>query len=220
MIDVYAFSTPNSVRVPIALEELGLEYNLKPVNIRKGEQKELAFRKLNPNGKVPLLVDPDGPSGRQFVLSESAAILIYLAEKTGRLLPYNGEERMRVFEQIFFHVTGIGPAFGQAGYFQKQAPEQIPLALERFKAESARVMTVLDGVLASRKYTAGNEYTIADIAHFGWLWRREFASVDLTNYANVKRWFDLVAARPTVIRAIERVTLLLSAPQPEPAVQL
>jgi glutathione S-transferase len=91
---------------------------------------------------------------------------------------------MRVFEQMFFHVTSIGPAFGQAGYFQKQAPEQIPLALERFNAESARVMTVLDGVLASRKYTAGNDYTIADIAHFGWLWRREFASIDLTNYPN------------------------------------
>jgi Glutathione S-transferase, N-terminal domain len=145
MLEVYAFSTPNSVRVPVALEEMGLEYELKPVNVRKGEQKDPTYRALNPNGKVPVLIDPSGPDGKRFVLTESSAILVYLAEKTGKLLPSKGEARARVFEQIFFHVTGIGPAFGQAGYFQKQAPEQIPHALTRFNTEAARVMAVFDG---------------------------------------------------------------------------
>jgi glutathione S-transferase len=209
MIEVYAFATPNSIRVPIALEELGIEYRLRPVNVRKGEQKEAAFRALNPNGKVPVLVDPAGPNGRQFVLTESAAILIYLAEKTGRLLPAAGEERARVFEQVFFQVTGIGPAFGQAGYFRKQAPEPIPLALDRFDTEAARVMAVLDGTLAERPFTAGPEFSIADIAHFGWLWRREFAGIDLASWPNVRRWYEAIAARSAVGRAIERVAALV-----------
>ena len=211
MLEVYAFSTPNSVRVPVALEEMGLEYTLRPINVRKGEQKEPAFKVINPNGKVPVLVDPAGPKGTRFVLTESSAILIYLAEKTGKLLPRDGEERARVFEQIFFHVTGIGPAFGQAGYFQKQAPEQITHALARFSAEAARVMNVFDGVLASSRFAAGDEFTIADIAHFGWIWRREFAGVDLAGYGNVLRWYGEVVGRPAVQRAVARVTALVPA---------
>jgi GSH-dependent disulfide-bond oxidoreductase len=209
MYEVYAFSTPNSVRVPVALEELGLDYTLNPVNVRKGEQKEPAFKTINPNGKVPVLVDPAGPNGTRFILTESSAILIYLAEKAGKLLPKGGEARARVFEQIFFHVTGIGPAFGQAGYFQKQAPEQIPHALARFNTEAARVMSVFDGVLSSSKFAAGDDFTIADIAHFGWIWRREFASVDLSGFPNVQRWYEALEARPAVRRAVERVTALV-----------
>ncbi|HEY0802295.1 MAG TPA: glutathione S-transferase N-terminal domain-containing protein [Steroidobacteraceae bacterium] len=209
MIEVYAYSTPNSVRVPIGLEEMGLEYCLKSINVRKGEQKTVEYLSLNPNGKVPVLVDPNGPAGRPFVLTESAAILIYLAEKTGLLLPHAGEERARVFEQIMFHVTGVGPAFGQAGYFQKQAPEPVPLALARFNTESARVMAVLDGLLHERQFAAGDDYSIADIVHFGWLWRREFASVDLAIFPNVKRWYDLVAVRPAVLRGLEKVAALV-----------
>ncbi|WP_426437083.1 glutathione S-transferase family protein [Bradyrhizobium genosp. P] len=211
MLEVYAFSTPNSIRVPVALEEMGLEYTLRPINVRKGEQKEPAFKVINPNGKVPVLVDPAGPKGTRFVLTESSAILIYLAEKTGKLLPRDGEERARVFEQIFFHVTGIGPAFGQAGYFQKHAPEQIPHALTRFSAEAARVMNVFDGMLASSRFAAGDDFTIADIAHFGWIWRREFAGVDLAGYANVLRWYGEVADRPAVQQAVARVTALAPA---------
>jgi GSH-dependent disulfide-bond oxidoreductase len=134
-IKVYAFSTPNSVRVPIALEELGLEYELAAVNVRKGEQKLAAFQALNPNGKVPVIVDSEAPNGGSFTLTESGAILLYLAEKAGRLLPLDGVGRARVFEQMFFQASGIGPAFGQAGFFKKQAPEQIPLAIARFHAE-------------------------------------------------------------------------------------
>jgi GST-like protein len=211
MLEVYAFSTPNSVRVPVALEEMGLEYELKPVNVRKGEQKDPAFRALNPNGKVPVLIDPSGPDGKRFLLTESSAILVYLAEKTGKLLPSKGEARARVFEQVFFHVTGIGPAFGQAGYFQKQAPEQIPHALTRFNNEAARVMSVFDGALRSSRFAAGDEFTIADIAHFGWIWRREFASVELGEYPNVARWYESVVKRPAVRKAVDRVTTLVPA---------
>jgi glutathione S-transferase len=209
MIEVYAFATPNSLRIPIMLEELNLPYDLKPVNVRKGEQKLAEHLALNPNGKVPVLVDPDGPGGERLVLTESGAILIYLAEKTGRLLPAGGVERARVLEQMFFHLTGIGPMFGQAGYFQKQAPEQLPIALTRFNTEVARVMTVFDGVLGEHPFAAGSDFTIADIAHFGWIWRRAFADVELETYPNVKTWYERVSSRPAVERAIQRVTALV-----------
>jgi GST-like protein len=208
-IQVYAFSTPNSVKVPIALEELGLSYELKSVNVRKGEQKSADFLSLNPNGKVPVLVDRSGGANRPFVLTESAAILIYLAEKTGGLLPASGEARARVFEQLFFHASGLGPAFGQSGYFQKQAPEQVPLAITRFSTEAARVARLLDHALARSEFSAGNEFTIADIAHFGWLWRREFAGVNLAELPNLQRWYDRVLSRPAVRAAIDRVTALV-----------
>lgn len=208
MLEVYAFATPNSVRIPIALEELGLPYELKPVNVRKGEQKTAAFLTLNPNSKVPVLVDSEGPDGNPFVLTESGAILIYLAEKTGRLLPAHGAGRYRVFEQILFHGTGIGPSLGQAGYFQRQAPEAVPFAIERFRNEASRTLRVLDGVLGKSSYVAGEEFTIADIAHFGWMWRREFANVDFADTPHIARWYEQMMARPAVMRAVERVTAL------------
>lgn len=208
MLEVYAFATPNSVRIPIALEELGLPYELKPVNVRKGEQKTEAFLALNPNSKVPVLVDSDDNNEKPFVLTESGAILIYLAEKTGRLLPSHGAGRYRVFEQLLFHGTGIGPSLGQSGYFQRQAPEVIPFAIERFRNEVARTLRVLDGVLGNSSYVAGDEYTIADIAHFGWMWRREFANVELADTPNIARWYEQMMERPAVIRALERVTAL------------
>jgi GSH-dependent disulfide-bond oxidoreductase len=209
MIEVHAFSTPNSVKVPIALEEMGIAYDLKPVNVRRGEQKAEHFLSLNSNGKVPVLIDPRGPDGQRVVLTESAAILIYLAEKSQTLLPASGIARARVFEQLFFHASGIGPAFGQSGFFQKQAPERISFAIERFSNEARRVMTVLDGVLSQSTFTAGEEFTIADIAHFGWLWRSEFAGIDLKQFPYVLRWYETVHARPAVARAVERVTALV-----------
>lgn len=203
MIEVYAFATPNSVKVPIALEELGLDYTLNGVNVRKGEQKASDFLALNPNAKVPVLVDGS------LVLTESAAILIYLAEKTGKLLPAGGEGRARVFEQLFFHASGLGPAFGQAGFFKKQAAEPQPIAIARFEAEAARTASVLDAVLARHAFVAGDEFTIADIAHFGWLWRRAFAEVDISGLPNVSRWVAEVEARPAVVRAIARTEALV-----------
>ena len=208
MLDLYAFATPNSIKVPIALEELGLDYVLHSVNVRKGEQKAPEFLALNPNGKVPVLVDPDGRDGR-LVLTESAAILVYLAEKTGKLLPTDGAGRARVFEQLFFHGSGLGPAFGQSGFFQRQASEPQPLAIQRFSAEAERTLAVLDGVLAERRFVVGEQYSIADIAHFGWLWRREFAGVDFDESPNVARWYAQVEPRPAVQRAILRVSALI-----------
>jgi GST-like protein len=208
MLDLYAFATPNSIKVPIALEELGLDYALHAVNVRKGEQKAPEFLALNPNGKVPVLVDPDGPEGR-LVLTESAAILVYLAEKTGELLRADGASRARVFEQLFFHGSGLGSAFGQSGFFQRQASEPQPLAIQRFSAEAKRTLAVLDGVLAERPFVAGEQYSIADIAHFGWLWRREFAGVDFDESPNVACWYAKVESRPAVQRAIQRITALV-----------
>ncbi|PYG49526.1 GST-like protein [Pantoea sp. AG1095] len=209
MIDIYAFATPNSIKVPIALEELGLDYILHAVNVRKGEQKSAEFITLNPNGKVPVLVDTDAGSGKR-VLTESAAILVYLAEKNGKLLPAAGLERARVFEQLFFHASGLGPAFGQAGFFLCQAAGPQPLAMQRFSSEADRTVKVLDSILADHEFVAGEAFSIADIAHFGWLWRREFAGVSLENAPNVTLWFEQMAARPAVKRAIERVNALAS----------
>ena len=205
MIEVYAFATPNSVKVPIALEELGLSYELKPVNVRKGEQKAEAFVALNANAKVPVLVD------EALVLTESAAILVYLAEKTGKLLPRDGEARARVFEQLFFHASALSPAFGNAGFFKRSSPEPQPIAEARFSAEAERILGLLDDRLATRPFVAGDTFTIADIAHFGWLWRRQFPGVTLDDRPNLSRWYDTVAARPAVQRAIARVEALVPA---------
>jgi GST-like protein len=209
MIEVYAFATPNSVKVPIALEEMGLAYELKPVNVRKGEQKEPAFLALNPNGKVPVLVERDGETA--FVLTESAAILVHLAEKTGLLLPAGGSERARVFEHLFFHASGVSPAFGNAGFFKRSSPEPQPIAEARFSAEAERILDLLETKLATQRFAAGDAFTIADIAHFGWLWRRAFPGVTLDARPNLSRWYDAIAARPAVQRAIARVEALVPA---------
>ncbi len=205
MIEVHAFATPNSVKVLIALEELGLPYALKPVNVRKGEQKNEAFLALNPNGKVPVLVD-DG-----FVLTESAAILVYLAEKTGKLSPQEAIGRARVFEQLFFHASGLSPAFGNAGFFKRSSPEPQPIAEARFVTEAERILGLLDARLASQPFMAGEEFTIADIAHFGWMWRIQFPGLTLDSRPNLSRWYEAVAARPAVQQAIARAEAIVPA---------
>lgn len=209
MYQLHAFATPNSIKPVIALEELGLDYELYAVNIRKGEQKAAQFVECNPNAKVPVLRVLD--TGHTMSLTESAAILVYLAERHGALLPASGEARARVFEQLFFHASAISPAFGQAGYFQKLAPEVLPHAIQRFHGEAQRTLALLDGVLAKREFVAGDVYSIADIAHFGWIWRRAFAGVDLDVSPNVARWFDAMSRRPAVQRAIARVEALVPA---------
>lgn len=208
MIEVHAFATPNSVKVVIALEELGLTYDLKPVNVRAGEQKAQAFLALNANGKVPVLVD-DG-----FVLNESAAILVHLAEKYGSLLPADGPDRARVFEQLFFHASALSPAFGNAGFFRRSSPEPQPIAEARFVTEAERILGLLDARLADQPFVAGQEFTIADIAHFGWVWRRQFPDLTLDDRPNLSRWYEAIAARPAVQRAIARLEALAAAPAP------
>lgn len=203
MYQLHAFATPNSIKPVIALEELGLDYELRSVNVRKGEQKSPQFIDLNPNAKVPVLTVVE--AGQAMTLTESAAILVYLAERHGALLPAAGEARARVFEQLFFHASGISPAFGQSGYFQKLAPEVLPHAIQRFHGEALRTLAVLDGTLATQQFVAGDAYSIADIAHFGWIWRSTFAGVDLHGSPHVARWFDVMSKRPAVQRAIARI---------------
>lgn len=207
MYHLYAFATPNSIKPLIALEELGLDYQLHAVNVRQGEQRSPQFVERNPNAKVPVLTVNDG--GDTMSLSESAAILVYLAERHGALLPAGGEARARVFEQLFFHASALSPAFGQAGYFQKLAPEVLPHAVQRFHSEAVRTLALLDGILAKQEYVAGATLSIADIAHFGWIWRRAFAGVDLDNSPNVARWFAAMLQRPAVQRAISAVEALV-----------
>ncbi|MCW3478236.1 glutathione S-transferase family protein [Neisseriaceae bacterium JH1-16] len=167
MLEVLAFATPNSVKVPIALEEMGLDYRLTPVNLRQGEQKTDAFRAMNPNGKVPVLIDRSSkPEEGGVILSESAAILVYLAEKTGQLLPQEGAHRGKVFEQLFFHASGLSPAFLQAFLVAMQSSPQSE-AQARALAEVDRVLDVLNDGLERHPYVAGDTYSIADIAHFG-----------------------------------------------------
>jgi GST-like protein len=203
MLTVYAFSTPNSVKIAIALEELGLPYALRPVNIRKGEQKAEGYVALNPNAKVPLLVDGD------LVLPESGAILVHLAEKTGRLLPSDPAARARTFEWLFFQASASGPAFGQAGYWQKLASDRNEAAITRYQAEADRLADLMDAHLAGNSWFAGDDFTIADIAHFGWLWRRDFAGVSFDTRPNLARWYVTTEARPAVKRGIA-ATLALS----------
>jgi GST-like protein len=205
VIEIYAFATPNSVKVLMALEELELPYVLKAVNVRLGEQKAEDFLALNPNGKVPVLVDGD------FVLTESAAILVHLAEKTGRLLPAHGRERARVFEQLFLHASGLSPAFGNAGFFRRSSPEPQAIAEARFVGEAERILALLDRKLAGQVFVAADEFTIADIAHFGWLWRRQFPGLVLDAYPNLTRWYEDVADRPAVQRAIVCLEALVPA---------
>ena len=209
MIDVYAFASPNSLKIPIALEELGLAYRLIPVNLRNGEQKSADFMAINANAKVPVVVDRNVPGNEPVTLSESGAILLYLAEKTGRLLPTAPLLRARVLEELFFHAAGLGPAFTNS-FFQKIAKTPNPETAARALAEAERTLNVFDTRLSGSNYVAGDEFTIADIAHYGWLWRHEAAGVSLGGAPNVKRWFDAVSDRDSVKRAISRTVSLAS----------
>lgn len=204
MFTVYAFSTPNSLKVPLALEALGLDYELKSINVRQGEQKTPAYLAINPNGKVPVLLDHE----RGLTIAESAAILVHLAEVTGKLLPSDAAGRARVFEQLFFHAAGLSPAFGNAGWFQKFAPEPIPVAIERFLGEATRLVSLLDDQLAESAFVAGDDLSIADLAHFGWLWRRDFVGVTLDGAPNVARWYDAIESQPFAQKAIARTEAL------------
>ncbi|MDR7117451.1 glutathione S-transferase family protein [Caulobacter sp. BE254] len=201
MLEIHAFATPNSVKVAIAAEEMGLSHSLVPVDLRQGKQRSDAFLALNPNGKVPVLIDRAPAGDADVVLSESAAILVYLAEKTGQLLPIDPERRGKVFEQLFFHASAASPAFLQAFLLEmRKAPEGDARTAARKEVE--RVLGVLDGVLQRNPYVAGDAYTIADIAHFGWIWRHKAFGADLALFPAVKRWHDEILSRPAVAAAI------------------
>ncbi|NDV11604.1 glutathione S-transferase family protein [Crenobacter caeni] len=202
MIQLYTWGTPNGRKISIALEELGLAYGVHPVDIGAGAQFAPAFLEISPNNKIPAIVDPDGPDGQPLALFESGAILVYLAEKTGRLLPAAGEARYRVLQWLMFQMGGFGPMLGQAHHFLRYAPETVPYAQKRYHDEALRLYRVLDTALAGQPYVAGDEYSIADIALYPWAAKHDWHCVDLEPFPHVARWLAEVGARPAVARGM------------------
>jgi GSH-dependent disulfide-bond oxidoreductase len=196
MIDAYVWTTPNGFKALIALEELAVPYKAHWIDITKGEQKSPAFLAINPNHKIPALVD-----GNTTVF-ESGAIAIYLAEKTGKLLPASGPARYTTLEWVFFNIGGPGPILGQLGYFAKFAKEKIPHAIERFTTEAERLFGVLDKRLSESRYLAG-DFSIADIINFTWPnSARELLGLDLSRWPNLVRWLDELKSRPAFAKAL------------------
>jgi len=196
-IELYTWSTPNGRKISIALEELGLPYNVHPINISKDEQFAPDYLKISPNNKIPAIVDPQGPDGRALALFESGAILLYLAEKTGRLLPAAARARYEALQWLMWQMGGFGPMLGQAHHFRRFVKEQIPYAIDRYSNEARRLYGVLDKRLGQADFVAG-DYGIADIAIFPWAARHEWQGIALEEFPNVKRWYDAIAARPAV----------------------
>jgi GST-like protein len=197
VIDLYTWSTPNGRKVSIMLEECALPYRVHPINIGKGEQFAPEFLALNPNNRIPAIVDSEGPDGKPLPLFESGAILIYLAEKTGKLMPRDPRTRLIALQWLMFQMGGVGPMFGQAHHFIRNAKEQVPYAIKRYTEETRRLYGVLQKRLSEAEYLA-DEYSIADIATFPWVARFEWHKVDLADFPAVKRWFDQINARRAV----------------------
>ena len=202
MIDLYTWGTPNGRKVSIMLEEVGLAYEVHPTDISKNQQFTAEFLAVNPNSKIPAIVDSDGPGGQPVTVFESGAILIYLAEKTGKLLPAEPRARLEVLQWLMFQMAGVGPMFGQRHHFFRAAPEKVPYALERYTKETHRLYGVLDKRLAGNQYLAGGTYTIADIATYPWVARWEWHELNWANFPNVERWFKALGARPAVQRGM------------------
>jgi len=201
MIELYTWGTSNGRKASIMLEECGLPYRVHPINIGKDEQFAPAFLAINPNGKIPAIVDADGPGGKPFKLFESGAILVYLAGKTGRFLPADEAGRYTTLQWLMFQMGAIGPIFGQVHHFLRAAKEKVPYAIQRFTTENRRLYGVLDKRLGEVAFLAG-EYSIADIATYPWVFRHPWQEVDLTAFPNVKRWYDTLSARPAVARGM------------------
>jgi GST-like protein len=201
MIDFYTWTTPNGRKVSIMLEETGLPYRVHAIDISKGDQFKPEFVAINPNSKIPAIVDPDGPDGKPISIFESGAILIWLAEKTGQFLAADKRLRIEALQWLMFQMGGVGPMFGQAHHFRKFAPEPVPYAIERYTKEAQRLYGVLDRRLAEVPYLAG-DYSIADMATYPWVARHEWQGVSLDEHPNVKRWFEAIGARPAVQRGM------------------
>ena len=197
MIELFTAATPNGWKVSVALEELGLPYTVRALSLGKLEQKEEWFLRINPNGRVPAIIDHDNGD---FAVFESGAILIYLAEKTGKLLPADAKGRSRVLQWLMFQMGGVGPMMGQANVFFRYAPEKIPYAIERYQRESRRLFEVMERQLKDHPYIANDEYSIADIALHSWVAGYEWSGVSIDGLPGLKRWLDLVGARPAVVK--------------------
>jgi GSH-dependent disulfide-bond oxidoreductase len=202
MIDLYTWPTPNGRKVSIMLEETGLPYTAYAVNIQAGDQLKPEFLKINPNAKIPAIIDRNGPGDKPFALFESGAILIYLAEKSGKYLPYEPAAKYTALQWLMFQMGGVGPNFGQAGYFRNAAKEKNQPAIERFTNEVNRLFKVMNQRLGEAEYLAGDRYTIADIATWPWVANPERRGVDMALYPNVQRWYEGILARPAVQRGM------------------
>lgn len=203
MIDLYTWATPNGRKVSIMLEELGLQYSCQSVDIVRGFQFSDSFIAINPNSKIPAIVDNDGPEGTPLTVFESAAILIYLAEKTGsELLPEENQARYQVIQWLMLQIGGVGPMFGQAHHYVRFAKEDVPYAKNRYLDETRRLYGVLNGRLRETEFIAGANYSIADIATYPWIARYDWHDVDLNEFSAVKSWFDKLSARPAVERGM------------------
>ena len=203
MIDVYTWATPNGHKVHIMLEECALPYRVIPVDIGSGAQFEQHFLQISPNNKIPAIVDPDGPEGKPISLFESGAILLYLAGKTGRLLPADVHGKYEVLQWLMFQMGSVGPMLGQAHHFRLYAPEKLPYAIERYTKEAQRLYGVINRRLAASTYLGGKAYSIADIAVFPWLRSWKNQGVELSDFPHLKGWFDEMARRPAVQRGLE-----------------
>ena len=202
MIDVYSWPTSNGRKVNIRVEELGLDYAMHPIDIQKGDQFTPEYSAINPNQKIPAIVDREGPEGKPYTVIESGAILMYLAEKHGKFLPKDVAARYEVIQWLMFQMGGVGPIFGQAHHFRRAAKQKVPYAIGRFTDETRRLWGVLDGRLAENEYLAG-DYSVADIATFPWTMRHEWQGIELDEFPNVKRWYEAIDARPAVRKGLE-----------------
>jgi GST-like protein len=200
-IDLYTWPTPNGQKIPIMLEECALPYTVHPVNMLKGEQHEAAYVALNPNHKIPTIVDREGPNGLPYTVFESGAILLYLAEKSGRFMARDTAARYDVIQWLMFQMANVGPMFGQCGHFLGYAPKKIPYAIERYRNETLRLYGVMDRRLAEVPFLAG-EYSIADMAVWPWVRVRWLHEIDIDAFPNVKRWYETIGARPAVERGV------------------
>ena len=201
-VDLHYWPTPNGWKISIFLEEVGLPYNVVPVDIAAGDQFEEEFLKISPNNKMPAIVDPEGPDGGPIPLFESGAILIYLSEKTGQFFPQDSRKHYRVLEWLMFQVGHVGPMLGQAHHFRGYAPEKIEYAIDRYTNEAARLYGVMDRHLADNDYFVGDEYSIADVAIYPWLVSHERQGQDMNDFPNLYRWFEQVGSRPAVQRGL------------------
>ncbi|MDZ7590692.1 MAG: glutathione S-transferase N-terminal domain-containing protein [Rubrivivax sp.] len=203
MIQVYSWATPNGHKVHIMLEECGLPYRAHAVDIGAGDQFAPEFLAISPNNKIPAIVDPEGPDGEPISLFESGAILLYLAAKTGLLLPASVRDKYEVLQWLMFQMGSVGPMLGQAHHFRLYAPEKIPYAIDRYTSEARRLYGVMNRRLARSRYFGGAEYSIADIAVFPWLrsWKNQGIAWD--DYPHLRGWFDEIGARPAVQRGVE-----------------
>jgi len=201
-IDLYTWKTSNGKKATIMMEECELEYKIHPIDISTDIQFSEDFVKVNPNSKIPAIVDPDGPNGRPFTVIESGAILMYLAEKTGLFLPAETQRKYEVIQWVMFQMGGIGPIFGQVHHFKRAAKEKVPYAINRYFNECRRLYAVLDSRLEGREYIANDEVSIADFCTVPWVFRHDWQEIDLDEFRNVKRWYDNMMQRPALTRGM------------------